>query len=783
MAGAADERGKPRSASDDVEADVGALPDPEGGPQNPAGALALGALLSPRERRAQTRGEILRLAWPVMLSMLLASIVGAVDVLMVKRLGAVAQAAVGVGAQVFMLAQAVLFALSFACVALMARAIGAGQSDRARHALAAALVLALVTSLLLFATFGIEPGWILALIGIEPAVAAATTVYLRLVMAASILMGLCLTIESALRANRDTVTPMLITVVVTATKIGLNPLLIYGVAGTIPPLGLAGAGWATLGAQCVALLAFAFVTLRAPADGPLGVRPRDFRPARAMIVPLVRVSLPGVGERLILQVAMLTYLTAVGSFGTYATAAYSIGVRLLSFSWIPGNGFSQAAATIVGQSLGAGDLAKADARREARREPCSRRRDRDGCDRVLRGSPDRRVQRRGPGDRRGADPVHDVPRLRAAVHAAALHAGRRVPRRGRHLDAAGFRADRQLGVPRAVRVAGDEGAARRPDLGVGRVDARPRGARALAAVGVPASRLVAAPRRDSHEDLTPRRTRVLTLKRHARAISTTRSCVERHVTLCVALRSLPPHLGSVPRMSRVSGVQPWSGKMHFRKSSILGALAVALQLLLGAQAASAVGIMRITEWMYNGDEFIEFTNVGDASIDLTGWSFDDDSRAAGTVSLSAFGVVAAGQSVILAESTATAFRTAWGLAASVSVIGGNGTNLGRGDEINLYDASNGLVDRLTYNDQAAGGGPRTLNVSGNILAANLGANAASLVVLSSLGDAFGSVTSSATFLGNPGSYPAVVPEPAAFSLLGLSGAALLAARRRGRHSA
>jgi len=353
-------RGRPRSASSEVEADVAALPDPESGPESPASSLAAAAALSPRERRAQTRGEILQLAWPVMLSMLLASIVGAVDVLMVKELGAVAQAAVGVGAQVFMLAQAVLFALSFACVALMARAIGAGQRDHARHALAAALLLALATSLLLFAVFGIEPGWILALIGIEPDVAAATTIYLRLVMAAAILMGLCLTIESALRANRDTFTPMLVTGVVTAAKIGLNPLLIFGAGGFIPALGLAGAGWATLGAQCVALLAFAFVTLRASPDGPLGVRARDFRPARAMIAPLVRVSLPGVGERLILQVAMLTYLTAVGTFGTFATAAYSIGVRLLSFSWIPGNGFSQAAATIVGQALGAGDLKKAE---------------------------------------------------------------------------------------------------------------------------------------------------------------------------------------------------------------------------------------------------------------------------------------------------------------------------------------------------------------------------------------------------------------------------------------
>src|SRR5262245_41745293 len=104
--------------------------------------------------------------------------------------------------------------------------------------------------------------------------------------------------------------------------------------------------------------------------------------------------------------------------------------------------------------------------------------------------------------------------------------------------------------------------------------------------------------------------------------------------------------------------------------------------VLGAQAAPAAGLRAITEGMYEGDEFVEFTNVGNGSVDLTGWSFDDNSRASGSVSLSGFGVVNAGESVILSESTAAAFRSAWNLAASVDVIGGNTNNLGRPDEIN-----------------------------------------------------------------------------------------------------
>jgi putative MATE family efflux protein len=343
-----------RNGASEVEEDLEALPDPEGGPANPAGALAVGAGTS--HRAVGTRRDIWRLALPVMASMTLASAVGMVDVWMMKGLGATAQAAVGFGSQAFMLAQAVLFALSFACVSLMARAIGAKQIGDARRALAASLAVSLGVGVLLFLVMGAEPRLVLSYMNPEPAVLELAAPYLQLVMAATILMSLSLTFESALRANRDTVTPMLVTVLVTLAKIGLNALLIFGFGDAIPALGVAGAGWATLGAQCVALFGFALVRARARADSPLAVGARDFAPIGAIVPGLLRIAAPGVVERAILQGAMFTYVSAVGTYGTYAAAAYTIGVRLLSFSWIPGNGFSQAAATIVGQSLGAGDL-------------------------------------------------------------------------------------------------------------------------------------------------------------------------------------------------------------------------------------------------------------------------------------------------------------------------------------------------------------------------------------------------------------------------------------------
>ncbi|MEJ1965901.1 MAG: lamin tail domain-containing protein [Gammaproteobacteria bacterium] len=237
--------------------------------------------------------------------------------------------------------------------------------------------------------------------------------------------------------------------------------------------------------------------------------------------------------------------------------------------------------------------------------------------------------------------------------------------------------------------------------------------------------------------------------------------------------------------------------------------AVLATAVMGAMsiAAAQAETVRITEWMYQGGhagaesppneygEFIEFTNMSSSAIDMTGWSFDDDSRAPGTVDFgSVFGVVAAGESVILTDLTASSFRSIWNLDSSVKVYGNNGANLGRADEINLYDAAGQLADRLTYNDQGSGAadGPRTQRTSarpGSLAA--IGANSASLWVLSALNDVEGSYRSTVgsgetSELGSPGTTsfaptPAPVPLPAAAWLL-LSGLGVIGGGRLKRGS-
>lgn len=347
-----------------MESELEELGDPEVGAALPSSTLAAATGIGHEgegespvgAKRAATR-EILSLAWPVMLSQGLVALGGLVDRAMIGRVGgdegaAIPLAAVGFATQFFFLLQSALFAVGLACVALMARAIGAGELDRARQSLAASLQVAVAVAVVFTAVIlGLARpalGWL----GAEPVVVEAALPYLRWVMSSSLLLAVALVIESALRADKNTRTPMAIAIAVTATKLVLNWLLIFGNAG-FPALGLGGAGVATLGSQALGVLAFGFVLVRQPATSALRIRLRELGAFGPLNRQVVRIALPGIGERLINNLALLVYFWVLSRYyGTLAVAAYTVGVALLSFTWIPGNGYAQACATLVGQALG-----------------------------------------------------------------------------------------------------------------------------------------------------------------------------------------------------------------------------------------------------------------------------------------------------------------------------------------------------------------------------------------------------------------------------------------------
>jgi putative MATE family efflux protein len=240
-------------------------------------------------------------------------------------------------------------------VALVARAVGANQGQRARRVLASSLFLS--QSL---ATFGLMlalaiPRQLLSLLDAAPDVTEVAVPFFRLFAASMIPFSAAFMFESSLRANKNTRGPLFVAVVVMTVKTVLSLLLIFGALG-FPRLELVGAGIATLSAHAVGLLLYVGMSQVAARQGlAVTFGWSDVRAMWGVMREVLLVSLPSLGERLIMSLALLTYFKILSSYGTAAIAAYAIGVRLLAFSWVPGLGFGAAAATFVGQALGAGD--------------------------------------------------------------------------------------------------------------------------------------------------------------------------------------------------------------------------------------------------------------------------------------------------------------------------------------------------------------------------------------------------------------------------------------------
>jgi putative MATE family efflux protein len=313
-----------------------------------------GTLARPTSSREIDR-QIWAMAWPAILSFAVVNLVDVVDVRLVGPLGRQTLAAWGYSAQCVNLVETLLAAVGIGTVALMARALGAGDPRRARQALAGSQLLALGvsgTGLLLVA---VVPRQMLALLDAKPDVIETAVPFFRLTAAAMIFYGAAFVFECGLRANKNTRAPMVIAVVVMTVKTTLSIVLIFGLLG-MPRLELVGAGIATLVSHAIGFVLFAVTARISAREGAVctfGLS--DLSGMGSVTRDALVVALPAMGERLVMNLALLTYFTILSTFGTSAIAAYAIGVRLLAISWTPGLGFAAAASTLVGQSLGAGD--------------------------------------------------------------------------------------------------------------------------------------------------------------------------------------------------------------------------------------------------------------------------------------------------------------------------------------------------------------------------------------------------------------------------------------------
>jgi putative MATE family efflux protein len=298
------------------------------------------------------------LAWPVIATFALESLVGLVDTLMVGRLGASAVAAVGIGAQILSFVHVVMTAVGTGTFAVVARRMGAGERPAAEEALRQSILAAAVLSAaVVLPVVALAPVLVRAF-GVDEPVVVQGAPFVRRVMLAVPAGSVVFVIGSALRAAGDTRTPLLVGALVNVVNVAGNWVLIFGKLG-FPALGVVGSATATVVAFNLGAAVGLVLLLRG--DLKLGLRRGGWRLRRRVVRRVLAVGVPAAAEQLLMQIGFFVYLVFAARHGTSAVAAYFIGVRILALSFLPGLGFAAAAATLVGQHLGAGTPERATA--------------------------------------------------------------------------------------------------------------------------------------------------------------------------------------------------------------------------------------------------------------------------------------------------------------------------------------------------------------------------------------------------------------------------------------
>lgn len=302
------------------------------------------------------RAEVWALAWPVILSFALDSILGLAAMLMVGRLGAEAVGAVGLATQILGAVRAGIAAVGTGTIALVARYIGANDRDNAEEVLKQSVVWGVLVSTAIAIPVIVFAHPLMSLFQVRGPMEDMASRYLQIVMISEPFTGVFLQCASGLRGAGDTRTPLWIGGIVDVIAIILNYGLIFGKFG-FPNLGVDGSAIATLIAYVLGGVIFFWAL---SFDGMvLNFRWTRLWPDFGLGKRILRIGYPAAIEQLVIQFGFVAYVAFIASYGDKEVAAYFIGVRILALSFLPGFGFSNAAATLVGQGLGARDPAYA----------------------------------------------------------------------------------------------------------------------------------------------------------------------------------------------------------------------------------------------------------------------------------------------------------------------------------------------------------------------------------------------------------------------------------------
>jgi putative MATE family efflux protein len=300
---------------------------------------------------------ILLLAIPMVLEMVLESLFAVVDVLWVGRLGANAVATVGLTESLLALVFSIGIGLSMSTTAMVARRIGEKDPQDAAVAGAQAIFLGLLVSLAIGVPSFVFAPQLLQLMGASPEIVATGTGYARIALGGCGAIVMLFLNNAIFRGAGDAAIAMRLLWVSNILNLILDPCLIFGL-GPFPRLGVTGAALATFSGRSIGVL-YQFYRLMKGTER-LRIPPSLLRLNPRVMWRLIRVSLTGILQFAIANTSWIGLVRIVSFFGSAALAGYTIAIRIVIFVILPSWGLSNAAATLVGQNLGAGHPERAE---------------------------------------------------------------------------------------------------------------------------------------------------------------------------------------------------------------------------------------------------------------------------------------------------------------------------------------------------------------------------------------------------------------------------------------
>jgi len=299
---------------------------------------------------------ILLLAIPMILEMAMESLFGIVDVFFVARLGADAVATVGFTESLLTLIFGVAIGLSMATTAYVARRTGEKDPEGAANGAVQSILLGVLVSAVVGAVGFTDSRQLLHLMGATPAIEANAR-YTQLMLGGSAVIFLLFLINAIFRGAGDASLAMRTLWLANGINLVLDPCLING-WGPFPRLGVFGAAVATTTGRGVGVL-YQLWQLGS-GKNRIVVHRNQVRLNLAVMVRLLRVSITGIVQFLLATASWMALVRIVATFGSAAVAGYTIAIRMLVFTILPSWGLSNAAATLVGQNLGAGKSQRAE---------------------------------------------------------------------------------------------------------------------------------------------------------------------------------------------------------------------------------------------------------------------------------------------------------------------------------------------------------------------------------------------------------------------------------------